>query len=329
MPRQPRIEFPGALYHVVTRGEARRQIFHDDGHYERLTRGLKDEVTRSGWKVLAFCWMPNHIHLLLQTPEPNLSRGMQHWLSGYANWYAKRHRRVGHLFQGRYKAFLVEDAGYFWNLSRYIHLNPCSGARPLAATPELWKHSSYAGYARKSGRADWIEYDDLHAYWIAANGGKDPVAAYRRYVKEGIGTRENPLAGALRGWVLGSEAFLKRMVGLAQSADDRQRQRTSRRMKAIGIDEIIAETAAYHEVDPSQYVGFRTQAAGREMAALLCRRWTGEPLSRLSEKFGLAHPDSSSNLIRRARKRSDQSKEYRKAIEDIEWNLGLKTENQT
>jgi len=144
MPRQPRIEFPGALYHVVTRGEARRQIFHDDGHYERLTRGLKDEVTRSGWKVLAFCWMPNHIHLLLQTPEPNLSRGMQHWLSGYANWYAKRNRRVGHLFQGRYKAFLVEDAGYFWNLSRYIHLNPCSGARPLAATPELWKHSSYA-----------------------------------------------------------------------------------------------------------------------------------------------------------------------------------------
>lgn len=172
MARQLRVEFPGAIYHLVTRGDGRRQVFHDQGHYERMTRGLKEEVTRSGWKVFAFCWMPNHIHVLLQTPEPNLSRGMQHWLSGYANWYSKRNRRVGHLFQGRYKAFLVEDAGYFWSLSRYIHLNPCSSTRPLAAIPDQWKHSSYPGYARKHARVDWIQYDELHTYWAAANGDK-------------------------------------------------------------------------------------------------------------------------------------------------------------
>ena len=292
MARQLRVQFPGAIYHLVTRGDGRRPIFHDQGHYERLSRGLKDEVTRSGWKVFSFCWMPNHIHVLLQTPEPNLSRGMQHWLSGYANWYSKRNRRVGHLFQGRYKAFLVEDAGYFWSLSRYIHLNPCSGAHPLAATPDRWKHSSYPGYARNSARVDWIHYDELHAYWAAANGDKDASRAYRRYVKAGLEIPVNPLGDALRGWVIGSEAFLKRIVVLAEAEDDRRRQRTSRRMKATTPDEIIAETAAYHEVAPEEYVGFRSQAAGREIAALLCRRWTGEPLSSLSTRFGLAHPDT-------------------------------------
>ena len=118
MPRQPRVQFPGAIYHVVTRGDARRKIFHDDGHDQRFTRGLAEEVDRSRWIVIAYCWMPNHIHALIKTPQPNLSRGMQHWLSGYANWYAKRNHRSGHLFQGRYKAFPVEDEVYYWNLSR-------------------------------------------------------------------------------------------------------------------------------------------------------------------------------------------------------------------
>ncbi len=86
MPRPPRLQFSGAIYHIVTRGDGRRAVFHDDGHYERFTRGLADEVKRSGWVVFAYCWMPNHIHVLLRTPEPNLGSGMQHWLSGYANW---------------------------------------------------------------------------------------------------------------------------------------------------------------------------------------------------------------------------------------------------
>ncbi|TWT50179.1 Chromosomal replication initiator protein DnaA [Rubripirellula amarantea] len=329
MARQLRVQFPGAIYHVVTRGDGRRQIFHDDGHYDRLTRGLKDEVTRSGWKVLSYCWMPNHIHLLVQTPEPNLASGMQHWLSGYANWYSKRNQRVGHLFQGRYKSFLVEDAGYLWSLSRYIHLNPCNGTRPLAQDLAQWTHSSYPGYARKTSQVDWVQYDELHTYWLAQNGGKDPAAAYRQYVKAGRNTAENPLASALGGWVLGSESFLKKAIALAQSDDDQKRQRTTRRLKAVTAEQIIEETAFYYDVSPQEYVGFRSLAPGRELAALLCRRWTGETIASLSRRFGLAHPDSASNLVRRAKVRIENSKQFRKAIEDIEYNLGLKTENLT
>ena len=94
MPRPPRLQNPGAIYHLVTRGDGRRTLFHDDGHYARFTQGLSDEVSRSRWIVMAFFWMPNHVHVLIKTPEPNLCRGIQHWLSGYANWYAKRNQRT-------------------------------------------------------------------------------------------------------------------------------------------------------------------------------------------------------------------------------------------
>ena len=131
MARPLRIEFAGASYHVMSRGNARQAIFQDDGDRQRLCSRLEASVQRFGWRLMTFVFMPNHLHLLLRTPEPNLARGMQFVLSGYANWYAKRHQRPGHLFQGRYKGELIEDDSYFWTASRYIHLNPVRGRRPL------------------------------------------------------------------------------------------------------------------------------------------------------------------------------------------------------
>jgi hypothetical protein len=87
---------------------------------------------------------------------------------------------------------LVEDAGYYWTLSRYIHLNPCNGGKPLVKDPESWSHSSFPGYARKSKRVDWIAYDQLHTYWNASVGGNDPGRAYRAYVKQGQNVPEDP-----------------------------------------------------------------------------------------------------------------------------------------
>ena len=105
------VSWAGAIYHIVTRGDGRRDLFHDEDHYARFTNGLRDEVQGSAWQVLAFCWMPKHIRLLIITPEPNLASDIWHWLSGLANGYAKRNGRTGHLFQGRYKSYLgVESA---------------------------------------------------------------------------------------------------------------------------------------------------------------------------------------------------------------------------
>jgi len=328
MPRKPRVQFPGAIYHIVTRGDGRRELFHDDEHYGRLTHGLADEVKRSGWIVLAFCWMPNHIHLLLTTPEPNLSSGMQHWLSGYANWYAKRNRRTGHLFQGRYKSYLVEDASYYWTLSRYIHLNPCVGKRLLCKKPDAWPHSSYAGYARQRERLDFVDYAALLEAWTGEFGGRDSVAAYRRFVAQGLqGRLENPLNAALDEWVIGSKAFLKRMVKLAEQQDPTKQGRLTRRTRAYSIGEIMELVAKQHQVDSSQYVGFRCSAAGRDMAALVCRRFTSSTLAELSVAFGLSHPDSAANLVRRAKRQESESPQYRNRLKKIERAM-MKTENQ-
>jgi len=114
MARPLRIEYPGAIYHVMCRGNQRRSIFEDESDYQRLFQGLEQAVGRFGWELLAFVLMPNHFHLLLRTPQANLSRGMQYLVSGYANWHAKRHGRPGHLTQGRFKAALVEDESYDW-----------------------------------------------------------------------------------------------------------------------------------------------------------------------------------------------------------------------
>ena len=124
MPRRPRIEFEGAIYHVMARGNARQRIVRDDHDRERLLDDLRRTVLRCGWELLAFVFMENHLHLLLKTPRPNLARGMQQFLSSYAIWHGRRHRRVGHLFQGRYRAELIEDESYYWTVSRYIHPNP-------------------------------------------------------------------------------------------------------------------------------------------------------------------------------------------------------------
>jgi REP element-mobilizing transposase RayT len=156
MARPLRIEFPGAIYHVMSRGNARQTVFHDEGDYQRLFEGLAVVVSRSGWDLLSFVLMPNHFRLLVRTPQPNLSRGMQYLTSGYANWCGRRHRRPGHTFQGRFKSELIEDESYFWTVSRYIHLNPVRGKRPLAVHPRDWPWSSYSGYDRRRRRVEWV-----------------------------------------------------------------------------------------------------------------------------------------------------------------------------
>ena len=118
--------------------------------------------------------MTNHLHLVLQTPRPNLAKGMQLFLSSYANGWARRHRHCGHLFQGRYRTELVEDETYLWVLTRYVHLNPVRAG--LSATPEAWIWSSCPGYFRRRDRLDWVAYDALLAAWAGEFGRTDPGA---------------------------------------------------------------------------------------------------------------------------------------------------------
>jgi REP element-mobilizing transposase RayT len=325
MARKPRVQFPDAIYHVVTRGDGRRKLFHDHRHYQRFTEGLEAEVLRSQWQIISYCWMPNHIHLLVKTPQPNLSNGMQHWLSGYANWYARRNQRSGHLYQGRFKAFQVEDMSYFWPLSRYIHLNPCVGKKPLAQRPQDWQYSSYRSYIYKRDACGWLANDLLKSSWRSEFGGKS-TAGYRQYVERELGVfQDKPLEAALEGWALGSEKFLKRLITDAKITDRRQPMR--KRTGMLTPEGIIAFVAKQHHCTVDDYKTFRSQARGRAIAALLCRELTNVSLADLSLLLGMSHPDSSAGLARKAKISIKEDKLENKRYYNIMRKL-LKNEKQ-
>jgi putative transposase len=129
MPRRLRIEFEGAIYHVMARANARQRIVRDEAPRQRLIEGLKQAVVRCGWELRCYVVMGNHLHLLVKTPHPKLGAGMQSFLSGYAMiWSGRRWRRTGHLFQGRYRAEMIEDESHYW-----------TGSSPV---PSLRRHPS-------------------------------------------------------------------------------------------------------------------------------------------------------------------------------------------
>src|SRR6266567_1165722 len=157
MARPLRIEFPGALYHVTSRGNERRPIFRSDRDRLDFLDFLGQAARRFGWSVTAWVLMTNHFHLVIQTPEPNLSRGM-HWLNGaYAGRFNRRHKRWGHLFGGRFKSFLIEKEAYLTEVLRYVVLNPVRAG--MVERPEDYRWSSYRATAGLEAAPEWLDVD--------------------------------------------------------------------------------------------------------------------------------------------------------------------------
>src|SRR5437764_4447468 len=179
MPRPLRIPYPGAIYHVMARGNGRQDIVRDDADRDRLPQELGRAARRCAWRVYAFVILSNHLHVVLKTPQPNLARGIQAFLSTSANAWARRHRFCGHVFQGRYRTELVEDETYLGTVTRYVHLNPVRAR--LVEHPAAWRWSSYPGYAHRGRRLEWVASDELLAPWGGEFGGSGPAGAYRRY----------------------------------------------------------------------------------------------------------------------------------------------------
>ena len=159
MVRSLRLEFPGAIYHITSRGNAREDIFLDEADRKIFLSIIADTVTRYNWILHAYCLMGNHYHLMLETPDPNLSLGMRQLNGVYTQTFNRRHKRVGHIFQGRYKSILVEKGPHLLELCRYIVLNPVKAG--MVKRPEHWLWSSYkatAGMSKADGflSMDWI-----------------------------------------------------------------------------------------------------------------------------------------------------------------------------
>lgn len=213
MARPLRIEFADALYHVTSRGNERRSIFRSDRDRRTFLTLLEQAAKRFRWSVTAYVLMTNHFHLVIQTPDPNLSRGMQ-WLNGtYAAWFNHRHQRAGHLFQGRFHAFLVEKEGYFAELLRYVVLNPVRAK--IVERPENYRWSSYRATAGLEAAPAWLDVASA-LVWLA----DEPTAAktaYREFVMERIGCQERLWDKVTHAMYLGREEWTKRMRKLVES----------------------------------------------------------------------------------------------------------------
>ncbi len=326
MSRPLRVEYPGAINHVMCRGNARQQIFRNEADYQRLVDGLALTVSRYGWELFSFVLMPNHFHLFFRTPQPSLSRGMQYLASGYANWFAKKHRCPGHLLQGRFKSQLVEDESYFWSVSRYVHLNPVRGKRPLVSHPRDWPWSSYPGYASRRARVDWVAYGFVHAACQGDVGGHDPEAAYRRFVERGLTEQpENPFRDATHGWLLGSSNFVNEIRARIDQAGHHDNVPAARRLSALDLAMIQSAVAAHYGVDPRTFRNRGVESISRDVAAWLCRQLTSCTLRELAVVFGLGHADSVRNLTRRVDRALPDSRKLRQEIAAIRQEL-LKTE---
>lgn len=234
MARPIRVQYEGAVYHVAARGNERREIFRGDPDREMFLETLGEAVARFGLTMRAWCLMPNHYHLILETPMGNLSRGVGWLQTTYTIRFNRRHRRCGHLFQGRYKAHLVDGEAYGTTLLRYVHLNPVrprDRRRPVPAEKrgELdsypWSsHRDYAGLRRVGPVAT-----DLGWLGFFGRGAARRHRGYREFIGDAFGSAiESPWDGLRAGLVLGSEALMEKAQEMLRDATGQEEARWAR-----------------------------------------------------------------------------------------------------
>ncbi len=275
MARKPRVQFEGAFYHITARGNQQRPIFDDDRDRTRFLETLGQACDRHGIVVHGYCLMPNHYHLLVQTPRGNLSQAIG-WLQvTYTIRYNRRHRRAGHLLQGRFKAHLIDADAYARQLVRYVHLNPVrprDRRRPVPGDRreffEAYPWSSHRAYAGTGTPPPWLSVEWL-SYWLEISGGRTQPAARRQYRRDIAGAFDQPIDSPLKelrdGLVLGGDALWKKAQTILKASPrhDADGLRWARRQGMAQARARVAELSAA-EADPRVRTWMRVVLGGEE-----------------------------------------------------------------
>ena len=283
MARPLRIEYRGAFYHVINRGQRREAIFDDDRDRERFLSCLARMSTLFRVRLHAYCLMTNHYHLILETSEANLSRAIQ-WLNvSYAVYYNQRHEYAGHVFQGRFKAILVEADSYLEPLSRYIHLNPVR----VELVKQPWKYawSSCRYFVTTETPPDWL--DAQRVLMGFGRYGKTQRKRYRAYLLNS--DPENPSLNAVGGLLLGSEAFSEwaKSTFLSPREEDRAMPVLEDLKTRPTVETIVKQVAKHYQV---KSVDIRRRGRkgnlSRDVAIFLSRELSGHSGQDLGREFG-------------------------------------------
>ena len=277
MSRPMRIEFPGGLYHVTSRGDRREDIFLDDGDRQQWLALFAQVCDRFDWRCQAYCLMDNHFHVVVETVRGSLSAGMRQLNGVYTQWHNRAHGRVGHVFQGRFKAILVQRDSYLLELARYVVLNPVRAG--MCAMPQQWPWSSYNATIASTPTPHW-----LHTSWLLAQFGQEPAAARRAYVdhvRAGIGL-PSVWEGLKSQLYLGDDDFAQQLDHLVQH--QRGDAEIARMQRAAGMQPLLH---------------ISTDATNRH-AAMASAYATGcYSLKQIADAFGV-HYATVSRVVRRA-----------------------------
>jgi putative transposase len=306
MARPLRIEYPGAFYHVTSRGNDQKDIFKSRKDREKFLSYLRSSVERYGALIHVYCLMTNHYHLLMETPRGNLSEIMQHINGAYTTYFNVKRKRYGHLFQGRYKAILVEADEYAVELSRYIHLNPVRAGMVCEPLEHEW--SSYRSYLGKGTGTEWLKTDFIFNYF-----DRERIQASRKYtqfVEELLNKKyESPLKEAIASTVLGTPEFVAEIS--ERHVAGRQADRSVPAVKELSgqpsLDEIIKTVN-------DALVG--QEKLAKKISIYFCHCYSGAKLKEIGEKFGIGDA-AITQASKRLRQQAEKDLGVRQAIQQV------------
>ena len=290
MGRKPRIEYEGAVYHVMCRGNRQETVFEDDHDCKMFLDVLETTCERTGWLVHAYVLMGNHYHLLIETPEANLVAGMR-WIQGtYTKRFNARHKQWGHLFQGRYKALVVDTGSdYFSTVSDYIHLNPARSKSFDLENGKLsdYKWSSYPNYLRSAGRPAWLAVDRTLGNMSLpdSRSGRNQYCKILQSRVTKIAESEKPWAvdeswaQIRRGWCFGSDEFREQMVKALDVVMEGKRRDSfggveSKRHDALAARRLLVKGLKKLHIDKEDLLGLKKNDIHKKVLAWYIRKNT-------------------------------------------------------
>ena len=275
MSRPLRLEFAGALYHVTSRGDRQEDIYEDDTDRVMYLNVLSEVCDRFNWVCHAYCLMSNHYHLLIETPDANLSKGMRYLNGVYTQRFNRSKGRVGHVYQGRYKAILVEKQSYLVELARYIVLNPVRAEMVRFAID--WSWSSYRATVGQVEAPAWLNVDWLLASFSLKK--KDAIKLYKQFIVDG-NTQSSPWKSLRNQVYLGNDKFVEDMMLLVD-----------------GNKELSEIPSSQRRVKPDLIKNYEMKYSDRNLAIVKAYESGGYTLKEIGKYFGL-HYSTVSGIVK-------------------------------
>lgn len=314
MARPLRIEFEGAVYHVTARGNERRKIFFSRQDYEKFKEYIGEAQEKYRFILHCYVLMTNHYHLLIETPEKNLSKIMHHINSAYTTYTNVKRKRSGHLFQGRFKSIVVDKDNYLLELSRYIHLNPVRAK--VVEKPEDYQYSSYGSYISAHGK-NLVSKSTI----LEMLNKKENVARsrYKAFVEAALGNDlESPMKKVYGGMILGGESFIKEVLGKIEEAYLEKEDISYRKAlrNHLGVDEVLSTVCRHYGMSKEEIT---TGGHGevRKICLYLMKKYTVATTREICELLGNMKYAAAAKMYQRFSRGLSEDGKMRKEIEEL------------